>query len=453
MDKTSDGNMDTLKEMLLDEEKLITYVSLSKELCVHVNESKSLLAKIVDYVKKNHPDININVNYIISGLSEENKALTTVCTEAEVDNVSKTLKTIFFQHIYSVAKGSPAVDNIAYIAINKFEDFPLCTGLIRSNLCVKRTSDEIGNLKSNSQEIVAIDTKPVVPLKKLKEENKDVKKESGVSSDGTVRESKSEPIIKQEKSPMKTNNKNNKSQKGIAGFFNKTNNVAKKSKSDNNKNTVVSIKTEKENSENSNVKTEESVMDNDIEVKDIDNECNKKVNQENKTKIKAVTVKKKNAKVDKKRKRLLHISDSENEDEKNDPFVDDTPVTNEVNLESDDEIPPTPANNTVKITSGIVNPKKKRKIVDKTYTDEDGYILTKKEEVYESCSENEEVDAKENIQKVNEVSPKKNNITLSNKKTEVSPNNKKIGTKVSKKKISPPQKGKQATLMNFFKKV
>lgn len=149
---------------------------------------------------------------------------------------------------------------------------------------------------------------------------------------------------------------------------------------------------------------------------------------------------KKTAKVDKKRKRVLHVSDSESDE---DPFADNKPAPQD----SDDEIPPTPLANTVKITSGILNPKKRRKVVDKTYTDEDGYILTRKEEVFESCSEDEVVGKqsdpeveKENTEKVNKI------------KIEVSPSKEKK-TKNTKKKVSPPQKGKQVTMMNFFKKI
>ncbi|XP_026759626.2 DNA polymerase delta subunit 3-like [Galleria mellonella] len=452
MEGNRDTNLNTLKEMLLDEDRLITYVSLSKELCVHVNESKLLLNKIVDLIKKNHPTINLCVNYIISGLTDDNKAFTKICTDAEIDGIKKSSKLIFFQHIYSVAKGQPTVDNMAYTAINKIEDFLLCTGFIRSNLCIKRTVNEIGNLKSSSQEI-ATHTKPVIPVKKVKEE-KDTKTEIGEPSIDIVQKSKPDPTIKQDNMSKKMDSRNhNKSQKSIAGFFNKTD---VHHKNDNYKNASNAIKMENGNKPNISIKVEEVDVkyDIDVEMEDVKNDYEEKNNGENKSKNKSITIVKKNAKVDKKRKRLLHVSDSESEDEKNDPFADDTSVTNRANAESDDEIPPTPALNTIKITSGIVNPKKRRKIVDKTYINEDGYILTKKEEIYESCSENEEVDIKENIQKVNEISPKKkqNNIVL-NKKPDVSPNNKKIGAKVNRKKSSPPQKGKQQTLMNFFKKV
>lgn len=489
----AEENLNSLKEMLLDEKKLVTYVSLSKEMCIHVNESKALLRQIVDYLKKKDPDIELNVNYIVSGLLDNNRAQTTVCNETELEVLKKKLKVIFYQHLYSVSVGASSVDNVSFMALNKFADFSLCTGLIKSQSCVKRSSDEIGSLKTTSQENVTIDQKPSISgQKSAKLEKKNNSNGfSEVKQPAKIQETKSEPIIKSEiTSPkkqssnsniQKSDNKNNsKAQKGIAGFFNKSSSVpAKKvvngTKENDQKNNskqedsqmrdtikvktenmdvddVASEKSDKEepqkkqtvkgaketNKTHNTTKTNAKVIKEDMDVDEdvsekLDKESQKK--QTAKEKNKTLNTIKKNAKVDKKRKRVLHVSDSESED---DPFVEE-PVPDP---DSDDEIPPTPLVNTVKITSGIVNPKKKRKIVDKTYTDEDGYILTKKEEVYESCSENEEeVSVKENVHHVNKV------------KVEVSPPGKKNGTKNSKKKVPSPQKGKQATLMSFFKKV
>ncbi|KAI5646948.1 DNA polymerase subunit cdc27 domain-containing protein [Phthorimaea operculella] len=467
MDEESlETNLGTIKEMVLDEKKLVTYVSLSKDLCIHVNDSKKLLKHFIDKNRKKDPNVKLNVNYIISGLSEGNKARTTVISENELGDIRNTMKTVFFEHIYSVSNGLASVDNVALLAVSKFEDLPLCTGLIKGSSCVKRSTDEIGSLKSNSQASVQIEPKPANPLaKKVKDESKkDTKPEEDKKNVTKAHESKSEPAIKTElPSPKKetTSNKpkadkknNVKAQKGIAGFFGKSNSapskVISKNKSDEQ---PVPIKKEKSVEDTSKIKTEKMEVDEEATAskKDVKEKASKpeikkeQVNGKSKNKSnEKLNDIKKNAKVDKKRKRVLHVSDSESDDEK-DPFVDDA-EQQDVNM-SDDEIPPTPTVNTVKITSGIVNPKKRRKIVDKTYTDEDGYILTKKEEVYESCSDQEdEVSAKENVKAppVNQVSPVKQ---------ETSPKGKKNGPKTSKKKISPPQKGKQATLMNFFKKV
>ncbi|XP_049870737.1 DNA polymerase delta subunit 3-like [Pectinophora gossypiella] len=454
-------NLNMIKEMILDEEKLVTYVSISKDLCIHVNDSKQLLTQFVEDIKKKQPKIDLNVNYILSGITGDNKARTTVVSDKEVEDIKKSFKNVFYVHIYSVNRGLPSVDNVAFMAVNKFEDYPLYTGLIKSSTCIKRTSDEIGGLILNNQQNIEIEQKPnSIPQKKINVEaqkkSTDLKNLGAhVSEDKSVtkvHESKSEPSIKKEvvspKKDLSNNTKSKpdkkngaKSQKGIAGFFNKSNSmpnkVTPKDKSPEKKEVVV--KKEPFN------KSDHEEMSVEVEKMDVDEEVEKKVKQpvikkeqvNGKSKNKSLTEIKKTAKVDKKRKRVLHVSDSESDEDK-DPFADEPE-----GQESEDEIPPTPAINTVKITSGLVNPKKRRKIVDKTYTDEDGYILTKKEEVYESCSDNEEeTSTKENIQ-----NPPANTI-----KQEVTIKEKKSAPKANKK-VSPPQKGKQATLMNFFKKV
>lgn len=453
--------LNTLKEMILDERRIVTYVSLSKEMCVHVNESKSLLSQIIEDLRKTNAGIQLNVNYIISGLLDSNKALTAVCNETELSVLKNKFKTIFYQHLYSVSIGKTSADNVSFMAINKFEDFPLCTGLIKSNSCVKRSPQEIGNLKSNSQETVNSEQKKVVPdQRKVKEENKKgtnwlIEKKQVVK----IQESKSEPIIKTEiPSPkkeatttisqnsnlLKTDRKNAKTQKGIAGFFNQPAKTSSKNKVVNGTKTNDQKYEEQDIKDDFNIKVEKMDADEDLVNDESPTKYSRKdpgklKNNSNKNGNKSLNQIKKNAKVDKKRKRVLRVSDSESDDEKNDPFIQEPEVNRE---ESEDEIPPTPLVNTVKITSGIVNPKKKRKIVDKTYTDEDGYILTKKEEVYESFSENEEeLQVKENIQHLNKV------------KNEASPTEKKNSSKNGKKKIASPQKGKQSTLMSFFKKV
>ncbi|XP_053605215.1 DNA polymerase delta subunit 3 [Plodia interpunctella] len=451
-ENTWQDNYNTLKEMVLDEGRLVTYVSISKDLCVHVNESKRLLNHIVEHVKKTHPDIALNVNYILSGLTEGNNAITTVCSETDFASVRQKLKTVFFEHIYSVGKGSPSVDNVALMCVNKFEDFPLCTGVIKSNVCVKHSKDEICNFKSNSQEIAVPDTRVISTQAKVKAIKMEISKTANNEVKNHVKVSETKEIIKSEVTPPKSDKKASKSNKGIAGFFNKTNGVTKKSNNSNSTSLLSVVKQEKEDKPIE-IKKQEKPIEIKVEKMDVEMEVpakqpDSKINPstDSKAKNKNLNNIKKNAKVDKKRKRVLHVSDSESDDEKNDPFADSTPVDNHA-LESDDEIPPTPTVNAVKITSGIVNPRKRKRIVDKTYTDEDGYILTKKEEVYESCSDTEfDVETKEN--KGNQV----DDLPAKKPKVEISPSKKQNGTKNGKKKVSPPQKGKQATLMSFFKK-
>lgn len=439
------ANVKSVKELILDEQKLVTYISVSKELCVHVNESKTLLALAVEEIKKKQPDITLNVNFILSGLLNDQSARTLVCSETDLDTEKAKFRTVFFLHIYSVSQGLTGVDNAAIVSVNRFDDFSLCAGLVKSSSCSKRTLEEIESLKSKS--VASVDSQPTTAPKRDKPKdtipNGSDKTKHVVKAHAT----KSEPVLKTEVvSPKKdaptstsngkiSNNTNGKKPKGIAGFFSKANSAP----------TIKPRKPVQENGIKKEVIKEEKKTEPVIEEMDVDVEeiPVKKVKEEPKSASKSASKKnsslskiKKTAKVDKKRKRVLHVSDSESDE---DPFADDKPA----HQESDDEIPPTPSVNTVKITSGILNPKKRRKVVDKTYTDEDGYILTRKEEVYESCSDDEVV--------VKQPKLEKQNAEKENKKIEVSPPKDKK-PKNTKKKISPPQKGKQTTMMNFFKK-
>ncbi|XP_034828426.1 DNA polymerase delta subunit 3-like [Maniola hyperantus] len=474
-------NLNTVTEMILDEEKLVTYITLSKDLCMHVNNTKQLLCRAVQKIREEQPNVELNISYIISGLSRSDAAIMTICTENDLDTLRKSLSVVSFYHVYGVCKGYSGVDNAAFLLLNKYEDYNLCPGLIRSKECIKRTSDEIGHLKTNSQKAIALENKPLIVANKKSKQEPEYVPEAPIKSQ--IEETKAlkqieitpETEIKVEAtSPKKEfNSKQNvqktnglKAQKGIASFFNKSNSLqtGKVTNSLNKNNGSNGLENKKPSNGSKGSKFEDGKLDIDNETRGIEVDINKEVvdkkfKKESKSKEekkvvqkepvpevknKALNKIKKSSKVDKKRKRLLHVSDSESEQD-NDPFVDSEETNNVINDESEDEIPPTPSANSIKITSGIVNPKKRRKVVDKTYTDEDGYILTKKEEVYESCSENEDEVKDEKCIKT-EKGVKKVESVVSSEKTKIN------SPKKSKKKISPPQKGKQPTLNNFFKR-
>ncbi|XP_050349458.1 DNA polymerase delta subunit 3-like [Nymphalis io] len=435
-EESLETNLNSVKDMILDEEKIVSYVSLSKDLCIHINNSKRLLHLFVRKIPEQCPNIKLNVNYIVSGITDDRKARTTVCTEADLKILKTSFKTVFYEHVYSVSKGSPRTDHAAYVILNKFDDLNLCEGLIKNSKCIKMTSDEVGGLKSNAVSIGDIES---APQKKIKTESKNLVKNS--QSDDKIASSVSENLKSKVKSEVVSptdniKNKQNckinghKTQKGIAGFFNKSNtNLNKKPiKEPEHALKTVIVK--------ENIQVEDQKLKMEIDDDHHKDETERSVKEEpvSEKKNKVLTQIKKSTANGKKRKRVLHVSDSDSDEETN-PVA----VKEEIKSESDDEIPATPSANSIKITSGIVNPKKRRKVVDKTYIDEDGYMNTVKEEIYESYSENEDdKNVKQNLKEVKV------------EKKELSPKEKKNG--VTKKKISPPQKGKQATLAQFFKK-
>ncbi|XP_050667078.1 DNA polymerase delta subunit 3-like [Leptidea sinapis] len=416
--------INSLKDMILDEDKLVTYLSLSKDLCIHVNKSKTLLSSFLKNIRNDKPNVKFNVNYLVSGLIDNNTAKVTLCNEDTLDDIRKTFTTIFYSHIYSINKGNPNIDQTAYVNINKYDDFNLCSGIIKNNNN-KRSSNEISTLKSSSQD--KINTKPnisnVSDTKKLALKNGITHKQVKCEPDIEEAVKKGIPPLLNEDTRTK---QNKNTSKGISGFFNKQNgNVKKKISQDKSVENIIP-KEEKDVVKRDKDEEKMEVEEDNIFDKNLENKI-KKENGYNENKV--LNHIKKNSKVDRKRKRLLHVSDTESEEDQDTVLGENSAATVQ---ESDDEIPGTPVAN-IKITNGIVNAKKKRKIVDKTYMGDDGYIHTKREEIYESCSDTEKESPKKEIKK---ASPKESPIKA----------------KTSKKKISPPQKGKQQTLMNFFKK-
>ncbi|XP_047505151.1 DNA polymerase delta subunit 3 [Pieris napi] len=433
-----DTHMNLLKDMILDEGKLVTYLTLAKDLCIHINNSKLLMHSFIKSTREGNPKLELNINFLISGLIDENKVRVTVCSEDKLEEHKKTFKVVYFIHVYSISKGRSKENSAALVSVIKYDDFNLCPGIIKSQASIKRSDVEIGILKSSSQKKIVnrVDPQP----KKAKQEDKLKPLKNVHEINGKALKSEPDIDIKKEIiSPKKDFKPNNKpsSHKGIAGFFNKQNGIGNKKE---NKITVDLKATSQKAADVS--KTEQNALNDKMDVDNQEEtEVKKEARKENMMNDnKILNNIKKHSKVDKKRKRVLRVSDSDSEEE-NDPFV--AEENKEIANESDEEIPPTPVANNLKITSGIVNPRKKRKVVDKTYMSDDGYIITKREEVYESCSDSESVDKEVSIKK--EIKEEKLQISPKTKPKEVKNSPK-------KKKVSPPQKGKQATLMNFFKK-
>nr|XP_018906176.1 PREDICTED: DNA polymerase delta subunit 3-like isoform X2 [Bemisia tabaci] len=135
----------------------------------------------------------------------------------------------------------------------------------------------------------------------------------------------------------------------------------------------------------------------------------------------------------KRRKRVMVESDSENSSEG------DSDAESERSLSPEPEKPPSPEpmeedDEIIPATPVEPSKKRKRKAVDKTVMDENGFLCTTKEYVYESCSDNEEND--------------ENKKTIANSETKEAPKPEK--SPEPKKVIKQPTK--QVSLTSFFKK-
>ncbi|XP_077289170.1 uncharacterized protein LOC143913330 [Arctopsyche grandis] len=167
--------------------------------------------------------------------------------------------------------------------------------------------------------------------------------------------------------------------------------------------------------------------------------------------------KKKAKTTNKKRKRIATIESDDSDDSRPDDIFEKEPeeLPPVMDFNEEDEIPPTPEAPKRKHSPEKHSQKRKR---DKTYMGEDGYFHTIKNVM---CSDDENVDdQKENSQNVNKCdeipntpeSDNKLNLKNENKTVDVIKTKSKSKSKLETKKSSPPGKGKQSNITNFFKK-
>jgi len=433
--KVDDLYLENLDEWILEEEKVITYKSLSKNLKVHVNVAKQMLFNYV----KTKADVKLGLVYLVSGLVEDDKYQDDEATvsssqkvllvkEKDLETVKSKFTEILSQHIYSVQKSSENINvTPLFLADHNPQEDPSATSSLAA----------IKHKNAVPREAVV---PRIIPKKEIKPEPSAVKEEKkviakkpvGIEAAFAKSSSKSSPVKNE---AAKSNNKPSKSggkdKPSIASMFAKQTSKPKPSKTD---------AEEKENIANQKIEAEantDKVVKEEVDVK----------TKANNVKIKQSKVSNAKSKTDdsKKRKRIQVMSDSEDDDDDdkdnedvnpNDQLDEEAPPVSKL-IESDDEeeIPATPVQEKVKSKlSGTSKPGRRRvrKLVDKTYMDDKGYFVTKKE--YESASETD--DEPEQVKKPD--TPKKQE---------------KVEPPATKKPKLTGSGGKgQVGIMNFFKK-
>jgi DNA polymerase delta subunit 3 len=451
--------MDNLEEWILEENKVVTYKYLSRSLKVHVNVAKQMLFNFVE-TKKSSKTPLLGIVYLVSG-AVENKNVegsaddatesTTqkvmLVKEKDLTEVLPKLSVVYSQHIYSVQLAEAVSQTSLYATdLEVFREDPAgATALaaIKNKNAVPREAVRI-----------PIEVKKAVVKKEVKVEVKKEVKKTGIEgafartkkqspkktdSNGDVKEEKPKVVekasSKASKKPAAANN--------IANFFAKQAAKPKVEKTEQKQEKVEVKNEEKENIVNQRIEDESvrSAKNNLSASKEV---LKSPVKENRKSPSKSKTAKKtppnKKSKKEssrdddsKKRKRIQVMSDSEDEagedeDEKVEAVVEDAPPTAKLIESSDDEeIPPTPKQPTRTSKPGRRRVKRQ---VDKTYVDDQGFMVTKKE--YESASETDE-----------EPEPVK--------EKEKTP--KKVEAPVAKKaKLAAPGAKSQAGIMSFFKK-
>jgi len=484
--------LENLDEFINDEGKIVTYKWLSLTLDVPANVAKQMLYHFVEK-QRNKDNDSLNVTYLLSGLAaadgEQGKVhKVMVVREENLEVVKRTLKEIISVHVYSVAKSKVSDLATLYTAdydvtkanltsITKHSGIECSTAKVRS-------ADDLIKLQKQQayQPEVQVSILPpktkVSPKKEIVNKPAAAKGKSNQIANMFSKQPKKEDTksdIKSEKDTSKPSKPSAAASKnkgaGISSFFTKgpaavkpttkspesVLSTPKSESSETDNDATPTIKTEKK--EKKEIKEESSEeMDTDespvvkTEIKkEVKNESPKKeIKKESpkkeikkefgnsKTKSK-VSKKRKTLSEDpqpKKRSRIMQMSDSESSDgeqeesDEESPFP-PNPEPEKACIESDSEdevIPSTPVKEEKSDSRG-----RKKKLVDKTYMDEDGFLVTKKEYEFVDGSEDEKETKVESETKCKE-SPKK------------------VEEQPKKSEPSPVKKNKQANIMSFFKK-
>ena len=398
-----------LIEWIVDEGKIITYKTLASTLKVHVNMAKKMLATFYQGQK------DLSAFYLIIGQVEDKLRLSIVA-EKDVKKTEKSLEKVKSKHIFALCRAkmdlSPEDILNALDEINKQPDLMIPLRAVK-NEQVKRVEPEVKKeeakkAQSPAKSQVSVKTEAEPKVLKMETKEVDKAKPKDVQKDKTSKGAKG-------------------SQNKIASMFAKAPPPKKVVKDEEKKPSKPEPKEEPSKS---------TAPQTEVNVK----------------KREQPTLKN-----SKKHKRIRMMSSSEDEScddeeekEEKKRYFSDAPIPVEEpespekeqqeDKENDQEvIPETPKNDNANVVSQSKKRRRGRRLVNKTFLDDSGFMVTKKE--YVSCSESEEETAPI-------VQQPKSKIPYT------------LGTEKSKKsctKSSEPsneqqskQPRKQASIKNFF---
>ncbi|XP_071441840.1 DNA polymerase delta subunit 3-like [Hetaerina americana] len=533
--------LDELESYVVSCENTVTYKWVSQKWNVHVNTAKQLLYSFLDKEKSKENPLNFEVIYFLSGPvknADEGKSYQ-VCLvkEKDVGKVKSQLQKVVSEHVYSIQKSSLKDLNVLYIVDKANGDEILQGKSGRSSVkcedAVPRAADFLapaasarGNVKDNAL-LDKNSLKPSTDSSTCKVDNQKGGKVNGEASLTIGKGKKDGPKgiagmfaaaqggkALSKKSETENENGNPKSSEikkpsgkkvnGIASLFAKQAErpPAPKPKKKEPKKVEEPKKVIVVEDEDPFASEDEDVRKG-LLTKEVTSE-EERSESPVKTKVKAKAAKtkatrerkKKRAKHSdgeeesplaiKKRRRIKMMSSSEgsSEDEEMEVGEPESPIPSTVKKSmkeavSDDEdiIPATPQES----QGGPAAKKRMRKrvLVNRTFSDDQGFIVTKKEYIFESCTDDSSQSGDEAKSSKEKVIPNgklnhtdKDNSEATSKKSEGSDMDKDDlnspveekkdskgrkskdtakGKKPAGKKISPPT-GRQGVLTSFFKR-
>ncbi|XP_066593446.1 DNA polymerase delta subunit 3-like [Prorops nasuta] len=418
-----DGHIKTLSRFVLDDDKIVTYKWLSKELQVHVNVSKQILAKFWNEHKRNKI---VDSTVLLIGTLNDGSMRVEVVKESNLLEAKSKFREILAEHIYSIQKSLPDLELLAIAG-----EGDVNYSAIKCKESIERSDVELSKIRWGK----SFNEKS--PQKIAKVKGSSVTKSSPQKDEKVVEQVKEETVEKKT-SPENQNSKvlhkkSHGSKKpaqtaktGFKSLFGK--NVKKE-------------QTNYENSFEEEKKICETVPKSDSSTSQTDG--NKRLHEsgEKKSVLENKTVKSsKTEKSKKQRGKKRNRSEDTKKEHKRIRIISDSDSSISDNNSGAEELPPSPENIPPTKPRSPSPPKEKYeggkrrilKVKDQVF-EEDGFIVTKKVHEYESCSEDEI----EVIPPPKETKPLKKSSPT--KKT----------TKRGKQNNSS---SKQTTLNNFFKK-
>ena len=396
-----------LEEWIFDNSKVVTYKYLAASLNVHVNAAKKMLFTYHDKSKK-----KTVASYLLAGRKDGGTVITVV-PESDLPAQEKNLDSVVSKHVFALS--SPIKDQqISNVLSNPDEGNG---GLleqrgIRCHKALEKSretrfedsapspSKEQPKVKSEAEEKKQ-STPPAPKAKPSMFAKVPPKKEAKKETEDKHVDSKSQNAAQKESKPASKGGKSSSKPNAIASMFAKA--PPKKE-----------VKKETENKSDSPGK--ENKNDQSDDTKEASQNSKKSKTQSKPAK-------------GRKRIQAMSSSESESEDEEKEELE-------RMQVLQEDEVPQSPIKDdpdtiqeTPKAKETKTGKKRVRKLMDKTFTDASGFLVTKKELV--SCSE-DEADEESSVQ---EPPAKKPNLET---------------TKAAAKSNSGSKK--QSSIMNFFKK-
>lgn len=410
-----------IEELVMDEDKIVTNSIVCDKFDTSITESKHILEKYVSdgilYPGK------ISVTYLVCGkLHTGEYSIKILDSLAALKEIKKKFSLVSNEVIYSVQKGNTIDFNVIALSEKCEVTSNVYKGIIIGEKCVKR------NIKS-------VELPPLPPQKNFDKQKPPMFFKSAVKKENDC-------DMKAIQTPSTNGANIKKKNGGLQGFLSQTPNNSKNEikpqtrKTPSSEEDTREIKRPRmETNDCQEVKVEVK-MEKGSETNDVINEKSTKNEEFEEKTPRQVQIKKttsakgsnKKKQEGKKRKRIIVQSDSEDDmfgnDEEEEKPDEDIEEEKPVAILPKESIPKN----------------KRRKAVEKVYTDEEGFVVTKTEYVLVSESEDEESDVKDEKPKEAEKSVQKGEKKSPPQKAAV------------KGKKGKPLATNQPTLMNFFKK-